>query len=158
MKKAIQWKPFLIALAIPLAVGALASLLSRPGMPDFDRLYKPVGTPPDWVFPVVWTILYALMGYASYRVWASDADGETKRSALRVYGVQLAANLLWPLLFFAWELFFASLALLVVMLLLAGLCISRFNRAEAGAGKPLLPYLLWLAFALYLNAGILLLN
>ncbi len=158
MNEPIRWKKLLISLAIPLLTGGAAALAAGSGFQDFDRLYKPIGTPPDWVFPLVWTLLYALMGWACYRVWVSSAPQELKTRAFRVYALQLAANFLWPLLFFTWEKFLASLVLLVILLILAALCIHRFSQAESGAGKPMVPYLLWLAYALYLNLGVLLLN
>jgi len=75
-----NWKPLLIALAIPLAVGGLATLLSG-GTQLYGQLTKPPLSPPGWLFPVVWTVLYLLMGYASYRIWQSEAPKEEKRRA-----------------------------------------------------------------------------
>ncbi len=158
MKKGFRWQSLLAALALPLVTGAAAGLAARPGYPAFDRLYKPLGTPPAWVFPVVWTVLYLLMGYASWLVWKSGAPAEEKKRAFRLYALQLAANFLWPLLFFVWQMRAAALVLLVGMLLLAAGCITSFGRADPKAGRPLVPYLLWLAFALYLNLGVVLLN
>ena len=97
MKRTI--KELLIALAIPLAVGGLAALLSG-GMKDFQTMNQPPLSPPGWLFPIVWTILYLLMGYASYRVYTAEADQGAKRRALILYAIQLLLNLLWPILFF----------------------------------------------------------
>ena len=94
----IDWKRLLIALGIPLAVGGLAALLSG-GMTNYGAMNKPPLSPPGWVFPVVWTILYLLMGYASYRVLELGV-GKERHKALLLYGAQLAANFIWPLLFF----------------------------------------------------------
>ena len=95
----IKWKPFLLSLAIPLAAGGLGTLLSG-GMDTYGKLNQPPLSPPGWVFPIVWSILYLLMGYASYRIYVSEADREDKRKALTFYGIQLFLNFLWPVVFF----------------------------------------------------------
>lgn len=153
----IDWKKLLIALAIPLAVGGLATLLSG-GMQNYGAMNKPPLSPPGWVFPVVWTVLYLLMGYASYLIWISDADQGEKRGALILYGVQLAANFVWPLLFFKAEMFLAALIWLAVLWVLIFLTIRAFSRINERAGDLLIPYILWVTFAAYLNLGFFLLN
>ena len=96
----IQWKKLLIALAIPLAVGGLSTLISG-GMSDYQDLVKPPLSPPGWVFAVVWPILYLLMGYASYLVYISDAPQGQKKRALTLYAIQLFFNFLWSPVYFA---------------------------------------------------------
>lgn len=154
----LDWKKLLIALAIPLGVGGLSALLTGGGMGDYGQLNQPPLSPPGWLFPVVWTILYLLMGYASYRIWTSSAPETQKRSALRVYGAQLAVNFLWPLIFFGlqWRL----LAFWVILLLwvLIYFTIKRFGKIDEIAADLLLPYILWVTFAAYLNLGAFLLN
>ena len=152
-----EWKKLLIALGIPLAVGGLAALLSG-GMSDYGAMNKPPLSPPGWVFPVVWSILYLLMGYASYRIWTSDAPGTDKRGALLLYGAQLLANFIWPLLFFGGEMFLAALIWLVFLWILIFLSIRAFSKIDERAGDLLIPYILWVTFAAYLNLGIYLLN
>ena len=152
-----EWKKLLIALGIPLAVGGLAALLSG-GMSDYGAMNKPPLSPPGWVFPVVWSILYLLMGYASYRIWTSDALGADKRRALLLYGAQLLANFVWPLLFFGGEMFLAALIWLVFLWILIFLTIRAFSKIDERAGDLLIPYILWVTFAAYLNLGIYLLN
>ena len=150
-------KKFLICLAIPLAVGGLSTLLSR-GMDLYKTLVKPPLSPPGWVFPLVWSALFLMMGYASYRVLTSDALKEEKRRALTFYGVQLALNFLWSPIFFGlgWLLVaFFVLVALWVMILITG---SLFSQIDKTAGKLLIPYLLWVAFAGYLNFAFYLLN
>ena len=152
-----EWKKLLIALGIPLAVGGLAALLSG-GMSDYGAMNKPPLSPPGWVFPVVWSILYLLMGYASYRIWTSDAPSADKRRALLLYGAQLLANFVWPLLFFGGEMFLAALIWLVFLWFLIFLTIRAFSKIDERAGDLLIPYILWVTFAAYLNLGIYLLN
>lgn len=154
----IKWKQLILCLAIPLAVGGLAALLSRGGMEDYKDMYKPLLAPPSWVFPVVWSILYLMMGYASYLVLTSGASPERTRRAMRIYYLQLAANFIWPLIFFGLEAFLAAFIWLIVLFALALVCALRFGYIDARAGKLFAPYLIWLFFAAYLNLGVYLLN
>ena len=153
----IQWKKLLIALAIPLAVGGLSSLVSG-GMSDYENLVQPPLSPPGWVFPVVWTILYLLMGYASYLVFTADAPAGQKKRALNLYAIQLFLNFLWSPVYFGleWRLvaFFVLLALWAAILL----TMRAFSAINEKAGDLLLPYILWVTFAAYLNLGTVLLN
>jgi len=153
----MKLKKLLICLAIPLAVGGLSALLSG-GMSDYETLVKPPLSPPGWLFPVVWSILFLLMGYASYRVLTANAPKEEKRKALIVYGAQLALNFLWSPVFFGlgWLLvaFFILVALWILILITGNL----FSQIDKTAGTLLLPYLLWVTFAGYLNFAFVLLN
>ena len=154
----IQWKPLLICVAIPLAVGGLAALLSREGMNVFASLEKPPLSPPGGLFPVVWTILYVLMGIASYLVFTSGADRKTVGAALRVYGFQLAVNFLWPIFFFNFGWYLFSFVWLLLLLLLILVTFARFWKISVPAACLLIPYLIWVVFAGYLNLGVALLN
>lgn len=154
----IDNKRLIICLAIPLVVGGAAGLLTMNSMEAFEALNQPPLSPPGWLFPVVWTVLYVLMGIASYLVSVSDAPHEEKARALWTYGIQLAFNFLWPIAFFnlKWYLFaFLWLVILWILILITAL---RFGRIRKPAGYLLVPYLLWVAFAGYLNLGIYLLN
>lgn len=153
----INWKKLLLCLALPLAVGGLASLLSG-GMDLYKELDRPPLSPPGWVFPVVWSLLYLLMGYASYRVLESGAEPAKIRKAWIFYGLQLAANFLWPLLFFGGQMYLAALILLTLLWVLIFLTIRVFSETDEPAGDLLIPYILWVTFAWYLNLGIFLLN
>ena len=93
----IQWKKLIISVAVPLAVGGLASLLTMDGMKAFSLLKQPPLSPPAWLFPAVWSILYALMGVACYLVWISARDDN---EPLYAYGIQLFMNFFWSILFF----------------------------------------------------------
>lgn len=137
-------------------IGALAALFAGTGSAFFKTLEKPPLSPPGWLFPVVWTLLYALMGIAAYRVYASSA--ENKKGALVLYGAQLLVNFFWPIVFFRFQNIGGALALLILLFVLVLLTAVQFFKADRTAGFLMLPYLLWLAFALYLNIGLYFLN
>lgn len=151
----IQWKNLITCLAIPLAVGSLASLLTQHSMETFESLNKPALAPPGWLFPVVWTILYILMGIASYLVLTSGKPYDT---ALTVYGIQLAFNFFWSIIFFNLELYLFAFIWLVLLWLLILKTTILFYQISKPAGYLMLPYLLWVTFAGYLNLSIYLLN
>lgn len=141
--------------AIPLASGGLSAFLTRNNMETFDSLNKPLFAPPGWLFPVVWTILYIFMGIASYLVYTSGKPDDT---ALTVYGIQLAFNFFWPILFFNLKLYLFAFIWLVLLWLLILKTTSLFYQIAKPAGYLMFPYLLWVAFAGYLNLFIYLLN
>lgn len=151
-----KWK-LVLCIAIPLGVGGLSALLSG-GMSAYQELNQPPLSPPGWVFPVVWTVLYILMGIASWLVAKSDAPKEERAKALLLYGAQLAANFLWPLLFFGGRMYLAALIELIVLWVLIFLTLRRFSSIKELAGDLMIPYLLWVSFAAYLNLGVFLLN
>ena len=148
----------LLCLAIPPAVGLLSTLLTVGGMRDYAAMPKPPLSPPGWVFAAVWTVLYLLMGLASWRVARAQASEDEKQMALSLYAVSLAANFLWPLLFFGLGRDWLAFLWLLVLLVLVVLTWARFRRLDKPAGALLVPYLLWLCFAAYLNLGAALLN
>ncbi len=154
----IKLKQLLIAVLIPLVTGGVSALLTRNGMMTFDALQKPPLSPPAWVFPVVWTILYTLMGIASYLVYASSASRIDKDGALTVYAVQLAFNFLWSIIFFNLEMYRFALVWLLLLLLLVIVTTVRFYRINKAAGWLLVPYIVWLVIAAYLNFQIIVLN
>ena len=152
-----NFKKRLICWAIPLAVGGLATLLSG-GMGSYRVMNQPPLSPPGWVFPVVWTILYLLMGEASYRVLVSGKDAAKIKNALIAYGVQLFLNFLWPLAFFGGQMYLTAFFVLIALWVGIFVTIRLFSRLDETAGDLLIPYLLWVSFAGYLNLGVFLLN
>ena len=154
MKAEIKLKILLPALALPLAVGGLAAFLTKDGMMMFQAMPKPPLTPPGWIFPAVWTALYLLMGFASYLVWMSDASAIRKERALTAYALSLAANFIWPLIFFGMELYLLAFIWLILLWLLSAAATVLFHYISERAGKLMLPYMLWLSFAAYLNLGV----
>ena len=155
MKK--RTKTLLICLAIPLAVGGLSALVAG-GFSDYQSLNQPPFSPPGWLFPIAWSILYLLMGYASFRVLESGKDQTHIRNALIAYGVQLFFNFLWSPLFFGLGWYLTAFFLLVVLWIAIFVTMRLFSRLDQLAADLLLPYLLWVCYAGYLNLGVFLLN
>lgn len=124
----------------------------------FQRLNQPPLSPPGWLFPVVWTILYLLMGVASYLVFTSGAAPADIRKALGLYALQLLFNFIWPLLFFNLQLYWPAFFWLLALWLLISTTLLHFGRITPPAAYLLSPYLLWVTFAGYLNLGIAMLN
>lgn len=151
----LQWKKLIICLIIPLAVGGLSALLTQNSMQTFTSINKPILAPPAWLFPVVWTILYILMGIASYLVLTSNKENHT---ALTVYSIQLGFNFLWSIIFFNLKLYLLAFIWLILLWLLILKTIMQFYQITKRAGYLMIPYLLWVTFAGYLNYFIYLLN
>ncbi len=152
-------KPFLVSILIALAVGGLAALLTMDSMDIYGMINTPEIAPPGWLFPVVWSVLYVLMGISSALVFTDkNASPAEKASALKVYGLQLIVNFFWSLIFFNlrnWLFAFIWIVLLWVLILIM---IVKFYRIRPLAGLLQIPYLLWVTFAGYLNFMIYLLN
>ncbi|MBQ7372058.1 MAG: tryptophan-rich sensory protein [Blautia sp.] len=140
-----------ISILIPLAVGAVSGFLNGNAIRNFDMFPQSPLTPPDWVFPVVWTILYLLMGIASYLVYQQGSEHADVRQALRLYILQLIFNYLWPVFFFQLEWFLFSFFWLLALWGMVLLLIRKFGTIRTIAGRLLIPYLVWLTFAAYLN-------
>lgn len=151
----IQWKKLILCIAIPLAVGGISALLTSSGMETFQALNKPPLSPPGWLFPVVWTLLYILMGIASYLVLTS---GKPNRSALTFYGLQLLFNFFWSIIFFNLERYLFAFVWLIALWILIFITTVSFYKISKPAGYLMIPYLLWVAFAGYLNLFVYLLN
>ena len=154
----IDWKKLVIAVAIPLAIGGLAALLTAGSMEQFDKLKQPFLSPPAWLFPVAWTILYTLMGIASYRIWTAVTTYEKRKQALFAYGAQLFFNFVWSIIFFNLQEYFFAFVWLVGLWLLIYVTWAQFKQIDRVAGWLLIPYLAWVGFAGYLNLGIAILN
>lgn len=151
----IHWKNLITAVAIPLAVGGLSAWITKDGMKAFETVNQPPLTPPMWLFPVVWSILFVLMGIASYLVVMQKGED---MKALTLYTVQLIFNFFWSIWFFnlGWYLF-AFLWLVALWILILATTVA-FYRISKPAAWLMLPYLVWVAFAGYLNLGVWWLN
>ena len=145
-------------IAIPLILGGISALAVKGGMEEYAMLEQPPLSPPGWLFPAAWSVLYVLMGAASYIVLCSGAPLYERRSALKLYAVQLVVNVLWPPIFFGLELYLAALAWLVLLWVLVLVTALRFRRLSCAAFCLMVPYLAWLTFAASLNFGVWLLN
>ncbi|MBR6623881.1 MAG: tryptophan-rich sensory protein [Ruminococcus sp.] len=154
----IKWTELLIFIIGTELVGALSSLLSGNFSSFYSELTRPPLSPPGILFPIVWAILYALMGISAYMVYVSDSDEDEKKKALGLYAIQLFVNFMWSIVFFRFEQVGAALAVLILLIILVVMMIISFRRIRPLAGYLNIPYLLWLIFAAYLNTGILILN
>lgn len=153
----------IIAILIPLGGGLLVSLLTRDAMGQFNSFKQPPLAPPAWLFPVAWTILYILMGFASYLIYrqyktSKKAEQAVAKSALVLYVVQLILNFAWTPIFFNLGQFWLALVILLVMWLVEILILAKARKISRPAFYCLIPYLLWTTFAAYLNISIALLN
>jgi translocator protein len=155
-------KSFLVALifiAIPLLVGGLSSYLTvAPQQNQYFDFIKPSFAPPSWLFGPVWTILYILMGLASYLIWQLRKINPSAYSALVVYAIQLVFNFAWTGIFFGLRRFDLAFLEIVILWLLIMATLYLFWRLRPLAGILLIPYLLWVSFAMLLNFSIWQLN
>lgn len=157
MKK-IHFKSLIVNIAIPLAVGGLSYLLTKNNMETFSEVAKPPLTPSPNVFPIVWTALYTIMGIASYLIYEERRSNSEVTPALRIYALQLALNLLWSILFFNLKWYFVAFIDLILLWSAIFATIRNFYDIRKLAAYMLIPYLLWVSFAGYINAGVVLLN
>jgi len=148
----------LVAATIPVvAVSTLGSVFTFQGLASwYPTLKKPFFTPPNAVFPIVWTFLYALMALSSWRILRATGEGKTK--ALAIYGLQLIVNLAWSFAFFALRSPWAGVAVIVPLIGLIYLTIRAFRPLDVAASNALLPYLAWVGFASLLNTTIAVIN
>lgn len=153
----IHWKKLLLFIAIPLITGGLSALVTSGSMKSFEAINKPPLSPPGWLFPVVWTLLFILMGIASYIVW-EQGTGTQRRNALILYFVQLFFNFMWSVIFFNRQAYLFAFVWLVILWALIIATAVAFYRIEKSAGYLMLPYILWVTFAGYLNLAIYILN
>ncbi|MBR2934253.1 MAG: tryptophan-rich sensory protein [Oscillospiraceae bacterium] len=157
MKK-FNWKPYVFWIALAEGVGALAGWLTRDGLDIYKQtVTQPPLSPPPFIFPIVWAILYALMGIGAARVYLTPASNARSRGLL-LWLVQLAFNFLWSIVFFNLQAYaFAFFWLIALWLLILWMTIS-FYQVDKTAALLQIPYLLWVAFAGYLTFGVWMLN
>jgi tryptophan-rich sensory protein len=147
-----------ISVAIPLAAGFTFSLLSGDAGEIYKTLALPPYSPPNWAFPLAWVILYVCMGIASYMILISDAPKKEKAVALSVYAVQLALNFLWSIVFFRLRDYGAAVTVSMLLTLIASFMNALFYKIDKKTAYLILPYIIWLVFALYLASGVFVLN
>lgn len=149
-------KPIVLFSGIALAAGALSGLITMAAPDVYKGLEKPPLSPPGAVFPIVWSVLFLLMGISAGLVSASTSPD--RRKALTVWAVQLAVNFIWPILFFNMQSYLLAFIWLVVLWVLVVIMISLFRPISPAAAWLQIPYLLWITFAGYLNFFIWLMN
>lgn len=152
----IQWKTLLLFIFLPLFLGFLSSQLISSNVVLYDTLILPPFSPPAFLFPIVWTILYILMGISSYLIFVSDHP--MKKSGLILYGIQLFLNFIWSHIFFHLQMYGLAFLILVLLFIVVLLMTKHFFNISPIAGLLQIPYILWLVIAGYLNLTILLLN
>jgi translocator protein len=151
MKK-INLNKFVIALILPQLAGALGAIFTRESvMTWYQKLIKPSFNPPAWVFAPVWTGLFFLMGLAFYIIWVSSENIARRNTALTIFCVHLGVNTLWSFLFFGLRSPFWAFIDIMVLLSLIIVLVRLFWSLDRWAGIMLVPYLLWVAFASFLN-------
>ena len=146
-----KWKPYVFYIALSEAVGLLSGWLTREGRRIYPKIASQTSlAPPGWVFPVVWVILYALMGYGAARVYSGLPDFD-RNQALNFFSAQLAVNFLWSPIFFNLGAYGLALVWLLLLLTLVAAMTYCFWKADRKAAIAQIPYLIWLLFAAYLN-------
>ena len=146
---------YVISILITLAVGGISALVNAGQMTN-TGITQPALTPPAWIFPIVWTVLFTLMGISAASVYLSDCPG--KSDALFIYTVQLTVNFLWTVFYFSFQALSLAFFWLIFLILLILLMIVRFERCSTGSGKLQIPYFIWCLFAAYLNFAAWMLN
>lgn len=149
-----KFKTFAFSILIPVIAGGIVGFIISKFI-DYNSLQKPALAPPSGLFPVVWTILYVLMG-VSFGILATNGkdDGEAKL----IYYAQLIVNLIWPIFFFVLKWRFISLIWIALLSVLVIIMTIKFYQRNKLAGLLQIPYILWTLFATYLNWGVYTLN
>lgn len=148
------WKTYAFWIGLAEGIGILSGLLSRQGMQIYSQLVeKPPLSPPAWLFPIVWTILYALMGIGAARIYLAEDTKQTRQS-LNLFIAQLVVNFFWSLIFFNAQAFVFAALWIVLLWVLVLLMILSFYKTDPLAAWLQIPYLIWLTFAAYLNFAV----
>jgi len=149
----------ILAIAICEAIGSIGSIFTIPAIGSwYAGLVKAPLNPPNWIFGPVWTLLFALMGVAAFMVWRRGYEKPPVRAALGVFVLQLALNVLWSVLFFGAHAPGAAFVDIIVMWLAILWTIIVFRKIDRASAWLLLPYILWVSFAVYLNFSVMVLN
>ncbi len=152
-------KIYLLSCAIPLAVGGLSALLTMGNMDIYDSITRPPLAPPGILFPIVWTVLYLLMGISSGIIWEGRrGDIATANNSLIAYAASLVVNFAWSIIFFNFEAFLLAFLWLLFLLYLIIRTVYLYNKQNKTAALLQIPYIVWVAFAGYLSFAIWILN
>ncbi len=139
---------------LPLVGGGIVGLIIS-GYMDYQNMVKPPFSPPGIVFPIVWTILYVLMGISYFLAVKDNLDN---KELDQIYFLQLLVNFLWPIIFFVLEMYFTAFLWIILLLILVIAMMKELLVRNKISGYLQIPYLIWILFAIYLNFGIALLN
>ena len=152
-------KPYIISIAIALAVGGLAAFFTRNSMDIYKTIDRPPLSPPSILFPIVWTILYVLMGISAALVYNKKGVNYNQVSvALSVYAISLFLNFWWSIIFFNARMYLFAFVWIILLIISVALTIYKYWSISKPAAILQIPYLLWVIFAAYLNFGIYILN
>ncbi|MGN1098633.1 MAG: TspO/MBR family protein [Clostridia bacterium] len=145
-------KTYIVSIIIALGAGGISALISKNNMDLYSEINQPSLAPPASVFPVVWTVLFLLMGISSAIIYSKAEEKPTAvRKALQVYGLQLAVNFLWSIIFFNLRIFWFAFFWLIFLWTLIIMMIYKFRKISPAAAYMQIPYLLWVTFAGYLT-------
>jgi tryptophan-rich sensory protein len=148
-----------VSIGVCLLAGVIGGLFTSSSIPTwYAALNKPAFNPPNWIFGPVWTLLYILMGVSLFLVWQKGLKNKKAKTAVTIFGIQLALNTLWSILFFGLKSPILGLGEIVVLWAFILLSIIKFSKISKTAAWLLLPYILWVSFAAVLNLSIFLLN
>ncbi len=147
------------SIGVCLLAGAIGGLFTSSSIPTwYAALNKPAFNPPNWIFGPVWTLLYVLMGVSLFLVWQKGLKNKKAKTAVTIFGIQLALNVLWSILFFGLKSPILGLIEIIILWAFILLSIIKFSKISKTAAWLLLPYILWVSFAAVLNLAIFLLN
>lgn len=154
--KSFNLKKYLISVAVPLIVGLAASFITSGKQDIYEDLTKPLLSPPAFLFPIVWTVLYILIGTAEY--FAAQNPGYKGSNAKNWYYIQLALNFIWPIVFFGFEAIKPAVLFIVLLWVASVITLWEFLKMSKTAAMLFIPYILWVSFASYLNVSLAVLN
>jgi tryptophan-rich sensory protein len=148
----------IISILITLGGGLVIGFITSSASKQYGNINKPMFSPPSWVFPIVWTILYILIGIAAYRIYQLKKQGKNTKNALVYYSIQLILNFLWPIIFFKLQLYGVAYIELLILLIFIVITTIKFFKVDKIAGFIMLPYILWSLYTSILNLFVWILN
>lgn len=143
--------PLVLNIIIPLFGGWLVGYINRNSMDVYRGIEKPIFAPPAIVFPIVWTVIYILMGVAAYRIYIKNKEGVDDKDAYFFYIIQLILNFMWSFIFFTFRLYGISFLWIVLLFIFVVITFIKFIKIDKIAGALLIPYMIWLVYAGFLN-------
>lgn len=144
--------PLVFNILIPVLGGFLVSYINRNAISIYSNtVKKPFFTPPNMVFVIVWSILYVLMGFSSYRIYIKNKENNNDNGAYFFYLIQLLLNFMWSFIFFTFRLYGISFIWIIILFIFVVITFVKFIRIDKTAGFLLIPYMLWLVFAGIIN-------